>query len=99
MRKITVDPQMLDNVANRINELNDEYHRLFALLNQDVDSLQSAWQGKDNLAFTEKIKGFNDDFNHVFVLLGQYETYLKNTASAYRQTQDALVNEVNRLAN
>lgn len=99
MRKITVDPAILEGVATKISDYEQEYKRLYTLLNQDVESLQSAWQGKDNIAFTNRIKGFNDDFNHISMLLSQYQTYLKNTAMAYRQTQEQLISEVNRLAN
>lgn len=99
MRKISVDPLILESVAHKIVEYSEEYKRLYSLLNQDVEALQSAWQGKDNIAFTTRIKGFNDDFNHMAMLLNQYQTYLKNTATAYRQTQESLVHDVNRLAN
>ena len=99
MRKINVNCNVLIESANYIDEINDEYHRLYNQLNSDVDGLSMSWQGKDNIAFTNQIKEFNDDFNQVSVLLSQYSNFLKNSANSYRQTQDELVNQVNRLVN
>lgn len=99
MRTINVDYNMLLQSASYIEELNNEYKRLYTQLNTDVDTLSSTWNGKDNIAFTNQIKGFNDDFNQMNLLLTQYVTFLKNSAESYRQTQEELVNHVQRLAN
>ena len=90
---------MLIQSANYIDELNDEYKRLFTQLNTDVDTLSTTWNGKDNIAFTNQIKGFNDDFNQTNLLLTQYSSFLKNSAQSYKQTQEELVNHVQRLVN
>ena len=90
---------MLIQSANYIDELNDEYKRLFTQLNTDVDTLSTIWNGKDNIAFTNQIKGFNDDFNQTNLLLTQYSSFLKNSAQSYNQTQEELVNHVQRLVN
>lgn len=99
MRNINVDYNMLMQSSSYIEELNNEYKRLFTQLNTDVDTLSTTWNGKDNVAFTNQIKGFNDDFNQVNLLLTQYATFLKNSAQSYKQTQEELVNHVQRLTN
>ncbi len=99
MKSIRVEMGVLMQSADYIDELNNEFRSYYNQLNTDVDTLAATWLGKDNLAFTTKIKGFNDDFNQLSLVLSQYASFLRNSAKAYEQTQDELVSHVNRLAN
>lgn len=99
MKTINVEMSVLIQAANYIDEINNEFKNHYNQLNNDVDILQMTWLGKDNLAFTTKIKGYNDDFNKMSLTLSQYSSFLNNTAKAYEQTQNELVNQVNRLQN
>lgn len=97
MRKITVEPEQLEACAMRMNERNQDYLRDSDAFFQTVDNMSAAWKGKDNLAFTNRISRFQTDFRQMSVLCSQYAEFLKNSARAYRQTQDELVSQVNRL--
>lgn len=48
MQHIKVDPQLVEATALRIDEQNQEYQRAYATLFSAVDTMRSAWQGKDN---------------------------------------------------
>ena len=99
MRKINVDYTLLLQYADHIDEITNEYHRLYNHLYNNVETMEVSWKGKDNMAFTSQIKSFSDNFNKMSVVLRQYSSFLKNSANSYRQTQDELVNHVNRLSN
>lgn len=99
MRQIICQPQRLDASASIIDSLNQEYQRLFSQLFQAVDTMQNNWNGKDNLAFSNQIKGFHDDLKQLSNIMTQYSEFLKNTARAYRETQDEIYNQAKALVN
>lgn len=97
MQKIIVETGRLDDTANRIEESNNEYERIYNSLYSLVDKMSSAWQGKDNVAFSNKIKAYEEDFKQISIVLRQYAEFLRNSARAYQETQDELCNSANRL--
>jgi len=99
MYKIFVDTNAIEKVANSIELQNEEYQRLYNLLFQEVDNVASSWQGADNLAFTNQIKGFNDDFNQISLIMAQYVEFIRNSARAYRECQESLVSQAQTLIN
>lgn len=99
MRKIIVDPSKLEISSNKISNDAQEYQKLFTQLFEEVNILKNAWDGKDNIAFTDQIKGYEDDFKQIYILCEQYSEFLKASAKAYRETQDELASQVKRLMN
>ena len=99
MRHITVEPAVLENSAMMMEQLNAEYHQMVSALFEGVDLLSQSWQGKDNLAFTSQIKGFDQDMRQIYALCTQYIEFLRTSARAYRGTQNELVSQVSSLVN
>ena len=97
MREIIVEPTRLEDSASKVESYDSDYQRVYSLLYEEVDKMASVWQGKDNTMFTNKIKEFEDDFRQISVLLRQYAEFLRNTARAYRETQDELYSAASRL--
>lgn len=97
MREIIVEPTRLEYSASKVESYDSDYQRVYSLLYEEVDKMASVWQGKDNTMFTNKIKEFQDDFRQVSILLRQYAEFLRNTARAYRETQDELYNAASKL--
>ena len=97
MQKIYVDPAQLDSAANRIESRNQEYERIYNSLYSEVDKMSSNWQGKDNLQFTNRVLAFKSDFRQISIILSQYAQFLRNSARAYRETQDELYSSASRL--
>lgn len=95
--RIHVDPARLDASASHIElqivSYEKNYHRLF----QEVDAMGTSWQGKDNLAFVQQIKGFQSDFYKMATVMREYSNFLKLSAKLYRETQDDRVNQARRL--
>ena len=98
MRTITVEPEQLETCAMRIDEDNQTYQRTFAQLFDAVDTMKAGWEGKDNLAFSTKIRKFETDFREMSVLCAQYAEFLRNSARAYREMQDDLASQASHLA-
>lgn len=97
MRSIKVEPERLESAAFSIEEANREYDRTYQAIYTQVDKMSSSWQGKDNTAFTNQIKAFEDDLRQISIIMRQYADFLKNTARAYRETQDEVYAQANRL--
>lgn len=97
MRNIRVDPARLDECAARMEENRQDYDRCVRDLYSTVDTLQSAWRGRDNLAFTAEIQRFEANLRSLSVLCVQYADFLKNSSRAYRSTQDEIASYAGRL--
>ena len=98
MRQIIVEPARLEETAGRVEEANSAYERLYHELYSEVDKMSSAWQGKDNTMFVNQIRSYESDFHQISVIMRQYADFLRNSARAYRDTQDELTTQASRLA-
>ena len=97
MRSIMVEPERLESSASKIEEANLEYERTYQQIYAQVDRMASSWKGKDNTAFTSQIRSFEDDLRQISIIMRQYADFLKNSARAYRQTQDEIYVRATRL--
>lgn len=97
MRSIMVEPERLERVADSIEEADREYDRTYQAIYAQVDRMSSSWKGKDNTAFTDQIKTFEDDLRQISIIMRQYADFLRNSARAYRETQDEIYAQANRL--
>ena len=97
MRQIIVEPSRLEESAGKVLDANGDYERLFRSLYAEVDKMSSAWQGRDNTMFVDQIRGYESDFHQISVIMKQYADFLKNSARAYRETQEELVSQASRL--
>ena len=98
-RNIEVTPELLETTAGKIEGLAAEYKTQYETLYKETNAMASTWNGKDNLAFTDQIAGFKDDFEKMQALMNQYASFLRKSAKAYRQTQDTVVSEARKLQN
>jgi len=83
--KFQVELTALTGTAKTIEAQAREYQQLYTQLYQAVDSMSSAWQGKDNVAFTTQIKGFKDDFERMKQLLLEFAELIKYANTEYKQ--------------
>lgn len=96
---IEVTPEELESAAGRIEGLAADYKTQYEKLYSETSAMASTWAGKDNLAFINQIDGFKDDLQTMHAEMLNYADYLRKTAKAYRDTQDAVVTEARKLAN
>ena len=97
MRQIFVEPERLEQIAGKIEQAGDDYKRLYQSLLAEVDKLSLAWSGKDNRAFVEQIEAYGNDFRQMAVIISQYVEFLRNSSRAYRETQDELYAQAQKL--
>ena len=86
--KIVVETSRLDSTAAQGERLADQYQSEYGSLFGTVRDLQNAWSGEDNVAFTNQIEGFRNDFQKMERLMRDYAAYLRKVAESYRTTQD-----------
>lgn len=98
-RDIQVTPEQLESTAGRIESMATEYKTQYNQLYNETNAMASTWNGKDNMAFTDQIAGFKDDFEKMYSLMIQYADFLRQSAKAYRETQNTVVSEARKLVN
>lgn len=98
-KSIVVTPEMLEKAAKNIEALANDYKKEYTELYVNTDAMSSSWQGRDNLAFTEQIGGFKEDFDNMYSELSRYVTFLNQSAKGYRETQQAISEQAKKLTN
>lgn len=98
-RKIEVTPEELVRTAQMIEGLADQYKDQYTRLYSETNAMASTWSGKDNIAYTDQIAGFKDDFEKMHDLMNRYAAFLRESAKMYRETQDAVTSEARKLVN
>jgi WXG100 family type VII secretion target len=97
MRSIQVAPEQLESSAARMSEAHDAYLRAVSQLYEAVEAMKAGWQGRDNIAFSNKIARFEGDFRQMAALCAQYAEFLRSSAQSYRMMQQDLEAQVNSL--
>ena len=97
MKSILVEPERLESTAGYIENANQDYDRTFQAIYAQVDKLSASWQGKDNTAFVNQIRSFEDDLRAISMIMRQYADFLRNSARAYRETQEEITARATRL--
>ncbi|MFJ7729563.1 WXG100 family type VII secretion target [Neobacillus sp. NPDC097160] len=98
-RSIMVDPAKLEKAATSIDQQAADYERLYKSLFSEVEAMGAAWQGADNLAYVNQIKGFTDDFMKMKAKMDEFSHFLKTSAKTYRDTQNEVISGAKRLSN
>lgn len=88
MTIIRVTPEALDSAAGNIETTADEYQNQYNGFYTLIDELNSTFTGEAYDAFKQKVEEFKDDFAKMWKEMNEYSTFLRNSATAYRNTQD-----------
>ncbi|MCI9292260.1 MAG: WXG100 family type VII secretion target [Erysipelotrichaceae bacterium] len=96
---IEVTPAQLESAAGKIDGHAGDYQSLYQEFYKVTDDMAANWDGKDNLAFIERISGFRDDFQKMYQLMLDYADYLRKAAKNYRDTQDSITSQAKNLQN
>lgn len=99
VRKIYVEPERILSSSKKIEDYNNEFKQLKQKLYEEVDMMTNAWNGKDNQAFTNQIKTYQNTMNSISLIMSQYCNFLNNSANAYRQTQEEIYSEAMKICN
>ena len=86
--QLTVTHQDLRNASTTIAKLAGDYETEYTSLYSKIAALKSDWQGVDNDAFAEKVESYRKYFEAMRKLMGEYATFLNQSAEIYKETQD-----------
>lgn len=96
---IQILPAELRSAASKINSMADDYQVQYDALYRETDAMRVAWDGKDNVAYTKQIAGFQDDFKKMKDLMTTYAKFLTDAADTYEKTQGEIEAAAKRLTN
>ncbi len=90
-REWTVTTERLESSANIIEEKTAKYNSEWAKLYAELQNLKSSqWQGIASETFNTKLEGYRNDFEEMANILLSYANFLRNAATNYRNTEEAL---------
>ena len=98
MNIIEVEPERLEMIAQKVETVDSDYQRTCQAIYSEVDKMSNYWTGKDNVAFTNQIKSFEDDLKRISMIMREYADFLRNTAKGYRELQEENFAQANRLS-
>ena len=96
---IQVDPAKLDAAASKLSELSNTYDTIAKQLMGDATTMGEAWQGEDNVAFCNQIKGFTEELTLMAKKLMTASETLSEQSKNYKTRQDAITSAVKNLSN
>lgn len=89
----------MEKASQKLQSLSETYTEIYTQLMQEANTMGSAWDAADNLAFLEQISGFTDDLKTMAAKLSQASEALKQQKNNYVARQDSNIAQVKKLAN
>ena len=85
--------------SQKLKALSETYTEIYGQLMQEANTMGTAWEGADNLAFVEQINGFTDELKMMAAKLYQAGEALDQQRANYVARQDNNIAEVKKLIN
>lgn len=85
--------------AQKLQELSETYTDIYTQLMQEANTMGTAWEGADNLAFVEQINGFTEELKMMAAKLSSASQALDKQRANYVARQDNNITQVKKLAN
>lgn|SRR5699024_2195573 len=85
--------------AQKLQTLSETYTEIYTQLMQEANTMGTAWEGADNLAFVEQINGFTEDLKTMAAKLSAASQALEKQRANYVARQDSNITQVKKLAN
>lgn len=85
--------------AQKLQALSDSYTEIYTQLMQEANTMGSAWEGADNLAFVEQINGFTEELKAMAAKLSTASQALDKQRANYIARQDSNITQVKKLIN
>ena len=89
----------MDKVSKALQSHSETYTEIYNQLMQLAETMGTAWEGSDNLAFVEQIKGFTDDLQNMAKKLSAASQALDKQRANYVARQEDNVTQVKKLVN
>lgn len=85
--------------SQKLQELSETYTEIYSQLLQEANTMGSAWEGADNLAFVEQINGFTEELKAMASKLSLASLALDKQRANYVARQDDNITQVKKLVN
>ena len=98
----TISVSSFDEMAKasqKLQTLSETYTEIYTQLMQEANTMGTAWEGADNLAFVEQITGFTEELKAMAAKLSLASQALEKQKSNYVSQQENNITEVKKLAN
>lgn len=89
----------LAKAAQRLQELSETYEEIYSQLMQEANTMGSAWEGADNIAFVEQINGFTEELSAMAAKLSLASQALDKQRANYVARQENNIAQVKNLTN
>lgn len=89
----------LENASKKLAELADVYTKLYEQLLQEANTMGTAWEGEDNLAFVDQINGFTEELQQMAKKLQLASEIIDNEKRNYQVHQDNTIGVAKKLPN
>ena len=85
--------------SQRLQSLSETYTEIYTQLMQEANTMGSAWESADNLAFVEQINGFTEELKAMATKLSTASQALDKQRANYVARQDNNITQVKKLVN
>ena len=85
--------------SQRLQSLSETYTEIYTQLMQEANTMGSAWESADNLAFVEQINGFTEELKAMATKLSTASQALDKQRANYVARQDNNIAQVKKLVN
>ena len=89
----------MEKASQRLKELSGIYTDIYKQLMQKAEGMGEAWQGADNLAFVNQIKGFTNELQTMAKKLMIASRALHQQNKNYVARQESNITQVKKLVN
>ncbi len=86
-------------VSQKLQTISDIYTDIYTQLLQEANTMGTAWEGADNLAFVERISGFTDNLKAMAKKLSEASQALDKQRANYVARQEDNIAQVKKLVN
>jgi len=85
--------------SQKLQGLSETYTEIYTQLLQEANTMGSAWEGADNLAFVEQINGFTEELKTMAQKLSLASQALDKQRANYVAQQESNITQVKKLVN
>lgn len=98
----TISVASFDDMAKasqKLQALSESYTEIYTQLMQEANTMGTAWEGADNLAFVEQINGFTEELKQMAAKLSTASQALDQQRANYVARQESNITQVKKLMN
>lgn len=98
-KSFTVDPQALSDAATKLSDISGNYTDISTQLMEKAQTMGSAWDSEDNLAFVNQISGFCEDMKAMASKLMTASETVQQQGANYKKHCEENIAQVKKLTN